>query len=172
VMNLEDDDPLMVDLMLTFLYTADYNCSPDQFKAMPLQLHAQMYTLADKYQISELADLSKRKYANVLMKNQNLEDYLLSIPEVHLSLASSGGLRAITVEFARRYLGKGLQKENVRKYLREAINKAPEYGCDVLEVFATSPLQGSCHDCGNDQTTEALQARCLKCGRGRVSSMY
>ena len=52
MINLEGDDPMTVNLMLNFLYSADYDWSPELSDVIPLKLHAQMYKLGDKYQIS------------------------------------------------------------------------------------------------------------------------
>jgi hypothetical protein len=167
VINLEEDDPLMVNLMLTFLYTSDYDYSSlEQPNSMPLMLHTNIYILADKYQIPTLMRLAENKYKRVLSTKPNLEDYFLSIPQVYILPTSAGQLRAITVQYARQFLRKIFAKENVRERLQQLIIEVPEYGFEVLEAFINSPLRGVCYTCGNDQDAEVLQARCQKCGKG------
>jgi hypothetical protein len=87
----------MVNLMLTFLYTGDYDYSSlEQPNVMPLMLQAKIYTLADKYWIPTLMRLAENKYKRVLATNSSLEDYFLSIPEVYILPTSAGQLRADT----------------------------------------------------------------------------
>lgn len=156
---------MTVNLMLAFLYKADYNYDSENSEITPLHLHAQMYSLADKYQIPALMHLAKGKYIDVLRTEPGLEDYLRSVPEVYVAQGSGNELRVVAVQFARRVLRKGIEQEDVRMNLREVIDQVPEYGFDVLEAFIKAPLRVDCRKCGPDKEAEALQVICRKCGR-------
>jgi speckle-type POZ protein len=158
--------------MLTFLYTADYDLDTDRSDSLPLQLHAQMYSLADKYQIPALMQLATKKYKQVLQIKPTFKDYFLSIPDIYTPQTSGTELRALVVDYARRYLGRALGQEHLRTSLLEIIDEVPEYGFDVIETFAEAPIRGKCFSCGPDQGADPLQARCRKCGRGGVSDTY
>jgi hypothetical protein len=91
VINFEGDNPLTVNLMLTFLYTGDYHYSSlEQPNVLPLMLHAEIYILTDKYRIPTLMRIAENKYKRVHFVNQSLEDYFLSIPEVYVLPTSAG----------------------------------------------------------------------------------
>lgn len=152
--------------MLTFLYTGDYDYSSLEKPAvMPLMLHAKMYTLADKYQIPTLMRHAEYRYKQVLGCSPGLEDYFLSIPDVYAPPASTGRLRVIAVQHARRVLRESIAQENIREHLQQLMIEVPEYGFEVLMVFVNSPLRGTCVNC-DDQDAEVTQARCRQCGKG------
>ncbi len=148
--------------MLNFLYTGEYG---NDTEIPPLQLHAQMYSLADKYQIQSLTPLAIQKYRQILQTAPKLDDYLLSIPVLYAPIASGAELRAIAVKYARRVLGRAIKLDDVRTTLMQIIDQVPEYGFDILEAFVVAPLRGDCSICGPDQEADSLQARCRKCGR-------
>ena len=53
--------------------------------------------------------------------------------------------------------------------LRATLQDVPEFAFDVLQLFVNAPLTGRCYSCGPNQAAEALQARCIKCGKGGIS---
>ena len=57
----------------------------------------------------------------------------------------------------------------IARITRATMLDVPEFAFDVLRLFAKAPLIGHCHFCGPNQSAEALQARCIKCGRGGIS---
>ncbi|KAF2807276.1 uncharacterized protein BDZ99DRAFT_368734, partial [Mytilinidion resinicola] len=62
--DLSVEDPEMVERMIYYFYHLDY--LPTSYNRRPnqgvLEIHAQMYAMADKYQISEMKDLAKAKF--------------------------------------------------------------------------------------------------------------
>jgi hypothetical protein len=104
--------------------------------------------------------LAIQKYGQVLQMAPNLDDYLLSIPELYTPLASGTEFRAIAVKYARRVFGKTTKFDDVRTNLRQIIDQVLEYGFDVLEAFVKAPLWGDCSNCGPDQEAVSLQAKC------------
>jgi hypothetical protein len=158
--------------MLEFFYKADYSYEAENAGIHPLQFHAQMCSLADKYQIPALMHIAKEKYAHVLRDNPGLHDYLRSVPEVYVAQASGNELRITAVCFARRMLREGIKQDDVRTRLREVIDQVPEYGFDILEAFIKAPLMGECRTCGPDRGVDAQQTRCQNCGRTGAISIY
>ena len=51
--DLKEDDPSMVEVMIKFFYTFDYTF-PLQTETSSLGLHARVYTIADKYEVLDL----------------------------------------------------------------------------------------------------------------------
>lgn len=171
VINLEDDDLAIVFLMLYFLYTADYEVDPEHEPSATLSIHAQMFTLADKYDVPALMSLAKQKYESLQAKIP-FHDCLPSISRVYILPSSGNSFRNSAVHYAREHLKRGLREENVRAAIWQVVNEVPEYGFDLLEAFVNIPLKGNCRDCGPDQGAIALQARCTRCKRGCIYDLY
>ncbi|KAG7007343.1 hypothetical protein G7Y79_00010g028440 [Physcia stellaris] len=90
--NLQEDDPDMVDNMLRFLYTSDYR--DDANGDRPLLVNAKMYSLGDKYSIEALKELAEYKFSDALDAGWDI----VSFPEVidavyNTTPASDRGLR-------------------------------------------------------------------------------
>jgi len=162
----------LVNSMLEFLYKADYNYEAENAEVHPLQFHAQMLSLADKYQIPALMHIAKEKYTHVLQDKPSLHDYLRSVPEVYVAQVSGDELRMAAVLFARKVLREGIRQDDVRTVLREVIDQVPEYGFDVLETFIKAPLLGDCSWCGSDRIFDVRQSRCGNCDRMGMKSLY
>ena len=74
--NLQEDDPEMVNNMLCFLYTSGYQ--DDAEGGRPLLVDAKMYTIGDKYSIKALKSLAKAKFSDALDAGWDI----VSFPEV------------------------------------------------------------------------------------------
>lgn len=160
--------------MLNFLYTSDYEIEAEDSHGTnsPLNLHARLYTIADKYGIDSLLALVAEKYRDLLRQNPGVEDYLASISQVYTPPATSNALQKLAVAFGRKVLKNAIKQEHLRGRLRLLISDVPEFGYDIAEAFITAPLRGTCRDCGPGQVAESLQARCEKCRRGGVFLLY
>lgn len=172
IVDLPEDDSSTIKLMLSFFYTADYDIETEDCHVAPLRLHAQLYSLADKYCIDSLMGLAKDKYIDALQKNPPVDDYLSSIPEVYVPPATNKALRNYAVAFGRKVLSKALKEDNIDTQLRQVICEVPEFGYDILEAFVLSPILGDCQNCGRNQVADALQTRCRRCRRGGTSNIY
>jgi hypothetical protein len=142
VIDLEDDDPVPVEIMLKYFYTGKYNEPISEIKDLRPQLQVQVltYNLADKYDVPALMALAGKRFKSTLNEGPTPEEYLSAISE-------SADL----------------------EILRATMLDVPEFAFDVLRLFAKAPLIGHCHFCGPNQSAEALQARCIKCGKGGIS---
>jgi hypothetical protein len=63
--DLKEDDPKMVELMVKFFYTFDYT-APEHSEISPLDLHARVYTIADKYEVLGLKSIALAKFKSGL----------------------------------------------------------------------------------------------------------
>lgn len=169
-----DDSKCIVEKMLEFLYTGDYvenSNEPENESTLPisaLELHAQLFALADKYNIRQLCDLAAERYISRLKSSSDPLEYLESIPDVYFSThPPKSSLREVVLRFARDNLEQLLTKQTIReKYDRIAV-EVPSFVKDVLDAFIEAPLLGDCFNCGYRQPMLALQARCRKCRRGK-----
>ena len=48
----------------------------------------------------------------------------------------------------------------------KALTQMPEFTKELLGIYAKTPSYG-CYTCGPNQGMEALQVRCMRCGKGR-----
>ncbi|CAG5181638.1 uncharacterized protein ALTATR162_LOCUS9784 [Alternaria atra] len=133
--------------IVSFLYNANYNDDlPDRADISPLQLHAQMFSLADQYDISNLDTLAAEKYLSKCTLSWAPLEFLTSIPNIYTTTPSSvRRLRDIACMIIQKHLPKMLSNK------------------DVADI---NPLYGHCTSCGPSQPMEALQARCKQSKRG------
>jgi len=171
IIELPDDDPKIVQLMLSFFYTTDYEMDFKEAPGRILQMHVQTFTLADKYDVPALMSLAKQNYEELLM-TASFQDYLGSIPDVYVLPRCGNSLRKPVIKFARERMKPEFQKENIRKEVAMILEEVPEFGFDVLEIFLDAPLRGDCRDCGPNQGATALQASCHRCRKGCISRLY
>lgn len=75
--------------MVDYLYTGNYseksNTKPEDspVDTSILSLHVTMFALANKYDIKGLEILSANRYSKVLSQNQDVRDFLQSVPDVY-----------------------------------------------------------------------------------------
>ncbi|KAI7343100.1 hypothetical protein KC331_g3578 [Hortaea werneckii] len=74
---LHDDHPAAVALMIKYFYSFDYATDPsiDARFANPLEMHAHVYVVADKYSVEDLKQLACRKFTDLVPEivPQNLD---------------------------------------------------------------------------------------------------
>lgn len=167
----------------------------DDEELSALRIHARMFALADMYQVDGLQKLAVAKYGKAMNKNPRIEDILESIPDVYqLTPSSVRLLRSVAVLALRLQLERskrsrqptsgdpapsGSETRGAAKTFMAAYNElateSPEFLKDLLYSYIRNPLLGHCLHCGgSDQLrpTEALQMKCLACGKGGARSAY
>jgi hypothetical protein len=155
--------------MLKYFYTGKYNEPINESKELRLQLQFQVltYNLADKYDVPTLMGLAGKRFKSTLGEGPTPEEYLSVVSDVYTIPTSTNALRAIAVEYARMKFRDMMQSADL-EILRATLQDAPEFAFDVLQLFVNAPLRGHCHSCGPNQSAEALQARCINCGKGGI----
>jgi hypothetical protein len=155
--------------MLKYFYTGKYNEPINESKELRLQLQVQVltYNLADKYDVPTLMGLAGKRFKSTLGEGPTPEEYLSVVSDVYTIPTSTNALRAIAVEYARMKFRDMMQSADL-EILRATLQDVPEFAFDVLQLFANAPLTGHCHSCGPNQSAEALQARCINCGKGGI----
>lgn len=91
------DNPINVEKMIGYLYKLDYSNSPLDCGGQPtLLIDAQVYTIADKYNIHSLKDLALKKFGEMVAKGWENDGFSLAIKEIYTSTPDSDrGLRHI-----------------------------------------------------------------------------
>lgn len=64
--DLKEDDPNMVEIIVRFFYNFDYDNTPVQSELTPLALHVRVYCIADKYEVLTLKSIALSKFKNAL----------------------------------------------------------------------------------------------------------
>ena len=162
--------------MLKYFYTGTYNepninnesTKETEELRSPLQMQVLTYNLADKYDVPILMGLAGKKFRSTLNRGPTPEEYLSVVSDVYTIPTSSNTLRTIAAEYARVRIRDMMQSAG-GEILRATLQDVPEFAFDILQLFANAPLTGHCYSCGPNQGAEALQARCLKCGKGGIS---
>ena len=156
--------------MLKYFYTGKYNEPINESKDLLLQLKVQVltYNLADKYDIPALMGLAEKRFKSTLGGGPTTEEYLSVVSDLYTIPTSADALRAVAVEYARTKFRDIMQSADL-EILRTTLQDIPEFAFDVLQLFVNAPLRGHCFSCGPNQNAEALQARCINCGKGGVS---
>ncbi|PIG84610.1 hypothetical protein AARAC_010919 [Aspergillus arachidicola] len=174
-----DESIPVVKRMLDYLYTGDYSdfaggSSTDAPANEPLssmsslQLHAQLFTIGDKYCIPELCDAAAEKYSSRLIKDFDPIEYLDSIPDVFCPpLNHNKGLKELVVRFSRVNLRFHLQDASIRAKYDAIAAETPDFVKELLDAYLEAPLLEDCENCGCARPMSALQVRCQKCGRGK-----
>ncbi|KAF4630120.1 hypothetical protein G7Y89_g8023 [Cudoniella acicularis] len=124
VVDLNDDDPVPVEIMLKYFYTGKYNELINESKELRLQLQVQVltYNLADKYDIPTLMGLAEKRFKSTFDGGPTQEEYLSVVSDVYTIPTPTNALRAIAVEYARikfRDMMQSADLENLRATLQD-----------------------------------------------------
>lgn len=68
---LPEDDPPLISSLICYCYTTDYKLDPDTVIGedaflSPLQFHARMYAMAERFDLENLKQLVKKKFTTAL----------------------------------------------------------------------------------------------------------
>ncbi|KAJ4258059.1 hypothetical protein NW762_008199 [Fusarium torreyae] len=98
VIYIEDFDASIVEAMVNFMYSFDYTDAPDS----PLMVfNAQVYQIADKYDISALKSHAKSKFGTAINSGWTTEDFPIAINVAYTTTPPEDrGLRDLIVEIA------------------------------------------------------------------------
>ena len=156
--------------MLKFFYTGNYNEPANESGGIRFEIRTAViiYILADKYDIPALMELAERRFKFSLSLGLSEEDYLSAVSDVYTLPVPTNALKAIIIEHTRRRF-RGMLQGPKSDLVQTTVLQIPEFALDIILVFINTPLRGRCSSCGPDQSAEALQARCVKCGKGGIS---
>ena len=118
----------------------DFNATDDaQYWKSAHQLHADMFSLGDKYDCAVLKESALVKFQEHTVKNdvQNLLGFIASIPIVYSSTPDSErALRDVVVDKVKaapnRYLA-----DDVKGPFQKVVSEVPEFSWDLYQIFLT-----------------------------------
>ena len=159
--------------MVDFLYSMNYDTSmledtkaESPTQTSPLQFHARMFALGDRYDISGLRGVAANNYRDRCAIAQDLE-IIHAIHDVYeRTPASITQLRTFTCKCIQSHLPKMINDATIRSTYQNILIKIPEFSRDLLDRYVEAPLYGTCGTCCSSQAFEVLQVRCKKCGKG------
>jgi hypothetical protein len=112
--------------------------------------------------------LAGKRFRSTLNEGPTPEAYLSVVSDIYTIPTSTNALRTVAAEYARVRIRDMMQSADL-EILRATIQDVPEFAFDILQLFANASLIGHCQICGPNQSAEALQARCINCGKGGIS---
>ena len=120
--------------MIRFFYSGCYKKLPDGdvTHLSRLTLHVEMYSLADKYDVSKLGEAAIANFQEALTNTQGSDDYLPCVRAIYESTPDSNtGLRSVIVtHVVNRY---NTYRYKMRRTLLEAaFIEAPQFGWDCF----------------------------------------
>ncbi|MCJ1381875.1 hypothetical protein MMC17_004987 [Xylographa soralifera] len=131
---LAEDDAEVVDRMIDYLYRLDYDDKPNTANANssdgPLVMNANIYAIADKYEIWSLKEVAQRKTAEALMTDSNHESFLSAVDIVwNTTPLFDRGLRNLFLPVIAENKKTLLKKEA----FMESVRTNGDLAADVLE---------------------------------------
>ncbi|KAF5554419.1 hypothetical protein FPHYL_8439 [Fusarium phyllophilum] len=124
--DIKDFDPGVVDAMLRFIYSFEYDNTQG---TPPMIFDARMYQIADKYDIAALKTESKKKFELTIANGWATDDFPVAANLVYVSTPSEDrGLRDIVVETARKNIDQLVGKDGFCELTRET----PDFAADLI----------------------------------------
>jgi speckle-type POZ protein len=155
--------------MLQFMYTFNYinSCGTS-----PMIYDAQVYQIADKYDIQALKTHAKDRFSAALTASWAMDDFPLAVSLVYSSTpCTDRGLRDLTVETSCRNIDKLLQNDGFHNILRET----PNFAADLVPFLCDKPHESiqryRCRSCGNTFCADfqkGVSYHCAYCGNRRT----
>ena len=164
-MNLNDVPFLMLDKLVQFFYSMDYDdILPENADVFLLKLHAKMFALADRFEIPDLLSVVANKYSFRCLTSWEPLEFLSSIQDVYDGRPPSvSSLRRIAYTAIRRNLPAMLDDEIVLGQYDQTVTESPDFAQDLLRSYVMNPVFSRCYTCSSHQGMEILQVRCKQC---------
>jgi hypothetical protein len=165
---------VQLEKLVQFFYSLDYDETiPVEVDVSSYQLHAQMFALADLYDIPELLSVAAHKYLARCHNVWKPLELLSSIPDVYDSTPLSVPLlRNIACTAIRKKLPTMLEEEIVAGRFNETVIASPEFAKELLQSYINNPVFVHCSTCNSHQRMDVLQVRCNHCRKGQNSFAY
>lgn len=135
-MRLDDDDPRLVEAMISFMYNLEYEICENKLEvdheasAMLFDVH--MYQMADKYEIPSLKEVSMNGFRSLATRYWNLRLFSHAIVEVYSTTPRQDrGLRNIVIEISNQHRYDLSKRED----FLEAIEATPTFAVDFVSTI-------------------------------------
>ena len=146
MIELVDDHPSIIALLLNFIYVAEYDdygsngASPDN-QLMALMINIYMYAAADKYEIQSLQELAENKFSVAIHKAAwKAPDFPELVNIVYTTTpASDRGLRDIVLKAVNEHR----VELNMKKDLMEVVRTNGDFAVDLVNSAWSSWSTGT-----------------------------
>jgi speckle-type POZ protein len=146
--NLQEDDPEMVDNMLRFLYTSDYQ--DDAEGGRPLLVNAKMYAIGDEYRIEALKKLAKTKFSEAFNAGWDVVSFPEVIETVYITTpATDRDLRDCLTPVMLEHKEELHEHEGFVGLIKDKLSDG-EFAMDVIHAW--TEFRGSKKDSSNTYT--------------------
>lgn len=136
--DVKDFDTSVVEAMLRFMYSFDYS---NIYGTSTMAFDAQVYQIADKYDIPGLKAHSKDKFGAAITTGWSMDDFPLAVTVVYESTPSADrGLRDLVVETSQENIDKLLEHDDFCALIR----KTPDFTADLIP-FLCGKLSRTTH---------------------------
>ena len=154
--DLKDDEPDMVDNMLQFLYTSNYQDNADGGR--PLLVNAKMYSIGDKYNIPTLKTLATEKFSAALGASWDIVGFPEVIETVYTTTPGSDrGLRDCLAPVLVEHKKELHDHEGFVGLVRNKLADG-DFAVDVINVWTGHQDRNKCKHCAVRIT------KCHSCG--------
>ncbi|KAF4974088.1 hypothetical protein FZEAL_8961 [Fusarium zealandicum] len=123
---IQDFDSSIVEAMIHFMYSFNYD---NIYGTSTMVFNAQVYQIADKYDISALKPHSKDKFGAAITTGWSMDDFPTAIAVVYESTPSGDrGLRDLAVETSHKNIDDLVTDDGFCELLR----KTPDFAADLI----------------------------------------
>ncbi|KAF6218342.1 hypothetical protein HO133_005689 [Letharia lupina] len=181
LIDLSHDTKPVVYRMLEFLYHGEYREIGhldyltidkdllEKGRAQHALLHAEMFAVADKYDIATLGVVAMNKFEKALSKKKfGNGHYLDIIKHVYSTTPESNrGLRDLVVSHARAH-GNEIQKDSIlNPRLEEIVSITPQFAWDLIQTCLLHTPLNRCSACKAELRDNVRCSGCIKKGRSQ-----
>ena len=162
-----DFDAVVVESMLRFMYSFDYS---NIHGASSMVHDAQVYQIADKYDIPALKQHSENKFGIAVATGWSMDDFPLAVSVVYESTPSEDrGLRDLAVDISRQNIDALLGLDGFSELLRNTANFAADLIPFICEGASANLHRYKCPSCARVFRGELSEESCYcpKCGHQR-----
>ncbi|VUC31516.1 unnamed protein product [Clonostachys rosea] len=138
---IRDFDPGIVESMLRYMYSFNYN----NIQGVSSMVYdAQVYQIADKYDIPTLKEYSKDRFSTAITAGWNMDEFPLAINVVYESTPPEDrGLRDLVVETSLLHLDTLLVKDGFNGILRTN----SDFSADLIPFLSPKTSIKECSSC-------------------------
>ncbi|KAF4122719.1 BTB protein, partial [Geosmithia morbida] len=124
---ISDFEPCIVEAMLQFMYSFDYDTD-----STGLVHDAEVYQIADKYDVPGLKAHAQKKFSASLSGRWNVFGFFVAIPVVYESTPPTDrGLRDLVIEAAQRHMGEVIKEDG----FDDLIRTAPDFAAELIPAL-------------------------------------
>jgi|SRR3954453_10084140 hypothetical protein len=148
--------------MIEFFYCGDYNDPINESTSLSrLQLHAEVFALADRYCVPDLASLRCKKFQKRLEMKEPTE-FLESIPSVYSSTPNTVcGIRDIVTSFAHVHVPTFVLDPSFETAYKKVEALFLDFAIDLRNLFIQNVFNHCCTYV--DETKQDVKRLCKEC---------